>query len=89
MTILLGILIFVLAVYVFAPILRRWLFARAVNHINNLFGQESQAGKSRATNKKRKQAEGSGVKEKLDLNEIEKKRFDKGEGEYIDFEDVK
>ncbi|GAD05431.1 hypothetical protein PORCRE_1133 [Porphyromonas crevioricanis JCM 15906] len=52
-----------------------------------MFGQQ-QAQQERK-GKKQSEMSGSTIKKKVDLKEIDKKRFDKGEGEYVDFEDVK
>ncbi|KGN88728.1 hypothetical protein HQ45_08500 [Porphyromonas crevioricanis] len=73
--------------YLLRPLIWRWLSGRAIKHLNNMFGQQ-QAQQERK-GKKQSEMSGSTIKKKVDLKEIDKKRFDKGEGEYVDFEDVK
>ncbi|MDO4671619.1 MAG: DUF4834 family protein [Porphyromonadaceae bacterium] len=84
-------LIFFLA-WIFAPVIKRWLFARIVNKMNKQFSE--QFGQQTGDNKQRNggfnsdQTEASS-QQKQDLKEIDNKRFDKSEGEYVDFEEVK
>lgn len=87
-------LLIIILIRIFAPHIRRWLLSRLTKRMNDQFERQfgfnnSDQSRSYADQRQEGNQTDASARQKQDLKEIDNKRFDKTEGEYVDFEEVK
>lgn len=85
MTLLIILLIIVL-IYLFRQPIQRWLMRRFMLHVQNRMTEQAQQQQYQSNNQRqRSKKDKKPAKEKLNQADIMKKKFEKDQGEYVDF----
>ncbi len=88
MELFIGVLIFIVVYWVLKTLFKLFVYNR-INSIKNDFERRAREASGANPNPQAEEEPASTPGEKLDLEEMVKRKFDKDQGEYVDFEDVK